>query len=88
METIMKTLDTSPSLTILHVTGMTCGGCEKAVVRAASAVAHVDSATADRTSNSVTVYWSPGLHPEDQHQSLAKVCEAIDAAGFECELKA
>lgn len=83
----METVNTSPPPTILHVTGMTCGGCEKAVVRAASAVADVDSVAADRSLNSVTVYWLPGINPDNQRQSLTKVCEAIDAAGFECALK-
>jgi cation transport ATPase len=81
----METMNTSPAFTMLQVHGMTCGGCEKAVVRAASAIAHVSSATADRQANSMTIHWAPGLALEEQRQSLAKVCEAIDAAGFECQ---
>ncbi len=68
------------------VEGMTCGGCEKSVVNATSTLPGVAQVLADRQQNRVVVTWKEGVTaPEQQHYSQA-VCQAIEAAGFDCRL--
>ncbi len=45
----------------LKVTGMTCGGCEKAVEEAALAVEGVQSAKASHTEDSATIVYDAEL---------------------------
>jgi copper chaperone len=56
----------------LTVTGMTCGHCEKAAVQAATAVDGVQSASADRTSNSVVVTVTEGADIEAVRTAIAE----------------
>jgi copper chaperone len=43
----------------LHVTGMTCGGCENAVQRTLMKLAGVESVTASHAGNAVSVTYDP-----------------------------
>ena len=60
----------------LHVTGMTCGGCENAVRRAVSSIAGVSQVTASHKENRVMVEYDPSR--ADQRA----IKNAIAAAGY------
>lgn len=68
----------------LTVEGMTCGGCEKSVIHAASALPGVAQVSADRHQNRVVVTFEDDLPETEQHQAIQIVCQAIEAAGFDC----
>lgn len=58
----------------ISVLGMTCGHCEQRVEEALEEIEGIDSATADRTADSVTIEGSADT------EALA---EAVEAAGYE-----
>jgi copper chaperone len=60
----------------LHVTGMTCGGCENAVKRALSRLEGVLDATASHGESRVTVTYDPGTVGADA------IRQRIRAAGY------
>lgn len=60
----------------LHVTGMTCGGCEGAIIRVLGQLPGVDTVTASHTSQSVEVRFDPA------RIDLATVRERIAALGY------
>ena len=62
--------------TIIRVTGMTCGGCEKAVERALLSVPGVISARATRDQQLVTVEFNP-----DSTTDLT-LRQAIEKSGY------
>jgi copper chaperone len=66
------------------VEGMTCGGCEKSVVNATSAVPGVAQVSADRQQNRVVVTWQNELPKAQERQAIETVCQVIEAAGFDC----
>lgn len=68
------------------VEGMTCGGCEKSVVNAISTLPGVAQASADRQHNRVIVTWQNGITQPDQQRQSQAICEAIEAAGFDCRV--
>lgn len=69
---------------VITVLGMTCGGCEKAVIAAALGVTGVSAALADRAENKLTVAWQESLSAQDKSQALRSLRQAIKDAGFEC----
>ena len=62
--------------TILSVTGMTCGHCEKAVTAELLKLDSVAEVVVDLTTNTVTVDSESALNP-------TQVAAAIDEAGYE-----
>lgn len=70
--------------TEFRVTGMTCGGCEQSVARTISAIAEVASVSVDRSQNKASVTWKDTVGAEGQAQASKSVCEAVEAAGFDC----
>lgn len=60
----------------LHVTGMTCGGCENAVKRAVSRLDGVSSVTASHVDDRVVVDY------DASKVDRAKITEAINNAGY------
>jgi copper chaperone len=60
----------------LHVTGMTCGGCENAVKRAVSRLGGVVGVTASHQDNRVVVDF------DRAKVDRARIADAIDKAGF------
>jgi copper chaperone CopZ len=62
--------------TTLHVMGMSCGGCEKAVERALMSVPGVTSATADRERQEVAVEFNPDMTTEPALR------QAIERSGY------
>lgn len=69
---------------IFHVQGMTCGGCEKAVVNTALSVHGVLRAEADRTKNQLAIAWKKELDETARMQSAKALCKAVSTAGFDC----
>jgi copper chaperone len=63
--------------TEFKVTGMTCGGCERSVQNALTSRPGVSSATADRTTGTVTVEFDPAVI------GPAAIAKAITDAGFQ-----
>lgn len=66
------------------VEGMTCGGCEKSVIHATSALPGVAQVSADRHQNRVVVTFQNELPAQERHQAIQTVCQEIEAAGFDC----
>lgn len=60
----------------LHVTGMTCGGCENAVKRAVSRVDGVTTVSASHQDNRVVVEFDAA------RVSRAQIADAITKAGY------
>lgn len=60
----------------LHVTGMTCGGCENAVKRVVSALPGVADVTASHAAKQVTVEYDAAA------VDRAAIARAIQTAGF------
>ncbi|MFB6188750.1 MAG: heavy-metal-associated domain-containing protein [Halapricum sp.] len=60
--------------TTLTVEGMSCGGCEQTVVEALEGVSGVESATADRETDSATV---------EGDADVGALVEAVTDAGYE-----
>jgi copper ion binding protein len=60
----------------LHVTGMTCGGCENAVKRAVSRLDGVSNVTASHVENQVTVEYDAAK------VERAVIAGAITKAGY------
>ena len=65
-----------PSQLTLHVTGMTCGGCENAVKRAVSRVAGVTGVSASHADQRVDVSFEGPPPPRDA------IVKAIEAIGY------
>ena len=63
-------------LTTIDVAGMHCGGCERSLVTALSAVAGVESAAADHIAEQVEVTHDPAVADDGALRA------AITAAGF------
>jgi copper chaperone CopZ len=61
----------------LHVTGMTCGGCENAVKRSLLKLSGVEAASASHAEQKVRVTY----HPESVTPSAIQ--SAIEALGYE-----
>ena len=61
----------------LHVTGMTCGGCENAVRRVVSSIAGVSSVTASHKDDRVTVEYDPVT------ADVNRIKNAISSAGYQ-----
>lgn len=61
----------------LTVTGMSCGGCESSVVEALEGVQGVESASADRDSDTVTV---------EGEVDPGSLVEVVEDAGYEASL--
>lgn len=70
--------------TEFSVEGMTCGGCEKAVVRTIAAIAGVADVSADRLQNKAVVTWAAETDPVARSTATKTICEAVTAAGFDC----
>lgn len=70
--------------TEFRVQGMTCGGCEQSVSRTISTIAEVASVRVDRSQNKAVVTWKETVGAEVQAQASKSVCEAVEAAGFDC----
>ncbi len=62
---------------VLHVRGMTCGGCENRVEKVLGRLDGVRSATADHRAGHVRVLVDPARTPVDA------VVEAITTAGYD-----
>jgi copper chaperone len=60
----------------LHVTGMTCGGCENAVVRVVSSLDGVSRVSASHRDNRVTVAYDPS------RTDRAAIARTIETAGY------
>jgi copper chaperone len=60
----------------LHVTGMTCGGCENAVKRAVSRLPGVAAVNASHQDNRVVVEYDDAL------ANRAQIADAIAKAGY------
>lgn len=60
----------------LHVTGMTCGGCENAVKRVVSTLPGVAGVTASHAANQVTVDYDAAA------VDRAAIARAIETAGY------
>lgn len=60
----------------IHVTGMSCGGCEQNVEDAISALSGVTSVTADHEGDSVAVVHGGDVDDTEIHTAIA-------AAGYE-----
>jgi copper chaperone CopZ len=60
----------------LHVTGMTCGGCENAVTRAISRLDGVSNVVASHADNQVTVEYDAAK------ADRATIAAAITKAGY------
>ena len=76
-----------PALPVsLIVEGMTCGGCEKSVTRAIEALGTVEVLTVDRSRSHVAIRWPVSTNQSRIDQELSQVCEAVEAAGFDCRL--
>jgi len=58
----------------ITVTGMSCGGCEQTVVEALEGVSGVESATADRETETATV---------EGDADTAALVDAVEDAGYE-----
>ncbi len=64
----------------LHVTGMTCGGCENAVKRAVSRLAGVIDVSASHAEEQVTVTFEAGaVTPDAIKQKIAAVGYTVQA---------
>ena len=72
--------------TEFRVTGMTCGGCEQSVTRTISTVSEVASVSVDRSQNKAVVTWKDNIGPDSQAKASRSICEAVEAAGFDCAL--
>lgn len=59
------------------VTGMSCGHCEQSVVEALEALDGIETATADRTTESATI---------EGTADPAELVEAVESAGYEASL--
>ncbi|MBU3724774.1 MAG: heavy-metal-associated domain-containing protein [Burkholderiaceae bacterium] len=70
--------------TEFRVQGMTCGGCEQSVIRTISALAEVASVRVDRGQEKAVVTWKDSITSDGQARASKSVCEAVEAAGFEC----
>lgn len=70
--------------TEFRVQGMTCGGCEQSVTRTISTIAEVASVRVDRSQNKAVVTWKDSINDEGQAKASRSVCEAVEAAGFDC----
>lgn len=70
--------------TEFEVLGMTCGGCEKSVVRCIEAIPHVGSVAIDRAANKAAVMWTDGATAGDQQTASLQICQAVEDAGFDC----
>ncbi len=68
------------------VEGMTCGGCEKSVVNATSTLPGVAQVVADRQQNRVVVTWKEDVAASEQQRYSQAICDAIEAAGFDCRI--
>ncbi len=68
----------------LTVEGMTCGGCEKSVSRAIEALGIVDVTEVDRQRNHVAVRWKAPANQDSVDAGVRRICEAVEAAGFDC----
>lgn len=66
-----------PAELTLPVSGMTCGGCENAVIRAVSALPGVSAVTASHQANQVIVTHDPALITKDQ------IAAKISALGYQ-----
>lgn len=64
----------TPMTDTITVRGMSCGGCEQTVEDALSDVSGVESAAADRESDTATV---------EGDADVADLVAAVDAAGYE-----
>ncbi len=71
---------------VFSVEGMTCGGCEKSVVNATSALPGVAQVVADRQQNRVVVTWKEAVTAPEQQRYSQAICDAIEAAGFDCRI--
>ncbi len=71
---------------VFSVEGMTCGGCEKSVVNATSTLPGVAQVIADRQQNRVVVTWKEETSVPEQQRYSQAICDAIEAAGFDCHL--
>jgi copper chaperone len=60
----------------LTVTGMTCGGCEKAVTRALSGLAGVSNASASHRDSRVRLTYDPSL------VDLSTIAKRVEDAGY------
>ncbi len=60
----------------LHVTGMTCGGCENAVIGALEEIDGIDTATASYVDEQVSVMYDP------QKTSAEAITEIIKNTGY------
>ncbi len=60
----------------LHVTGMTCGGCEGAVIRVLGQLPGVEAVTASHAASAVEVRFDP------TRTSLDSIRERIAALGY------
>lgn len=70
--------------TEFRVTGMTCGGCEQSVMRTMSTIAEVASVSVDRSQNKAVVTWKESIDADSQAKASRSICEAVEAAGFDC----
>ncbi len=70
--------------TEFRVQGMTCGGCEQSVMRTISTIAEVASVSVDRSQNKAVVTWKDTIGADSQARASQSVCEAVEAAGFDC----
>lgn len=70
--------------TEFRVEGMTCGGCEKSVTRTIAAIAEVSSVAVDRSRNQAVVTWKEGVAETTQKNASQSICQAVEAAGFDC----
>ena len=66
-----------PGATVVHVDGMTCGGCAASVAKAVSGLSGVQDASADPKSGTVTVIPKAGATV-----SPKALWEAVEGAGF------
>ena len=70
--------------TTFQVLGMTCGGCEQSVARIVRQHAEVANVIVDRSLNQAAVSWKPGSDAKAIARASSSICEAVNAAGFDC----
>lgn len=76
------------SSTRFLIGNMTCGGCEKAVARAIGSVAGVGEVLVDRSRGEARVQWTADTDAGRRAQASQDICNAVEAAGFDCKREA
>ncbi|WVN41765.1 heavy metal-associated domain-containing protein [beta proteobacterium MWH-UniP1] len=74
----------TPTQSTFHIDGMTCGGCEKSVSRTILSFDTVADVSVDRSQHQAVVSWKAGLSDQAMQAASQQICQAVEAAGFDC----